>query len=248
MTNAVEFTFPQRVAAWGVHLLTAAGAVVGLMALIATADERWRAAFVWMGVTLVIDSIDGSLARACRVKQVLPQFDGALLDNIVDYFTYVIVPAFFLYWAPVVPAGWALLSALAITLASAYQFCQSDAKTDDHFFKGFPSYWNIVVLYLFMFPLPRWMNLIIILALAVGVFVPIKYLYPSRTRVLRPLTLLLTSVWGVLMVLTLARYPEGHRAALYGSFLYVLYYFGMSAYLTSSDAARRRTAHAPLDG
>jgi phosphatidylcholine synthase len=219
-------------AAWGVHLLTATGAAAGLLALIATSQQRWQWAFVWMAVTLAIDSVDGTLARKCAVKQVLPQFDGSMLDNIVDYFTYVIVPAYFLYEAGIVPARCGLFAAIAITLASGYQFCQADAKTDDHCFKGFPSYWNVVVFYLFMLPFPKWINGVIVLGLAVAVFLPVKYPYPSRTQTLRPLTLTLTSVWGVLMAIVLARYPEKSFGLLYVSFVYLAYYFGFSLYLT----------------
>jgi phosphatidylcholine synthase len=223
--------------AWGVHLLTATGAAAGLMALIAISHDRWQWAFVWMGVTLAIDSVDGTLARLCGVKQVLPQFDGALLDNMVDYFTYVIVPAYFLYEAGIVPARCGLLTAIAITLASGYQFCQSDAKTEDHCFKGFPSYWNVVVFYVFMLAWPKWLNAIIVLALAIAVFVPVKYPYPSRTPMLRTLTLALTAVWGALMALVLFRYPEHSRGLIYASLVYVVYYFAFSLYLTLKSKA-----------
>lgn len=225
----------RKSAAWGVHLLTATGAVAGLMAVVATAHHMWLAAFAWMGVTLLIDSVDGALARLCRVKEVLPAFDGELLDNIVDYFSYVIVPAFFLYEADIVPAGFGPVAAAAMTLASGYQFCQADAKTQDHYFKGFPSYWNVVVFYLFMLPLPKWLDLAIIMALTVAVFVPMKYLYPSRTPTLRPLTLALTVAWGILMVLTLVRYPDGHHGPLYCSTGYIAYYFAMSLHLTAKS-------------
>jgi len=240
MDGVESYSNARKSAAWAVHLMTAFGAAAGLMALIAIANERWRLAFIWMGVTLFIDSVDGSLARRCKVKEVLPQFDGALLDNIVDYFTYVIVPAYFLYQANVMPLGFRLLSALMITLASAYQFCQSDAKTDDHYFKGFPSYWNVAVLYLFLFDWPEWVNLGIIVVLTVAVFVPLKYLYPSRTRTLKPLTLALTAVWGIIMIVILARYrsPIAHSVLLNVSFLYVIYYLAMSAYLNVTGGGK----------
>lgn len=223
----------RKCAAWGVHLLTATGAAAGLMALFATADHRWVAALAWMGVTLAIDSVDGSLARACRVKQVLPDFDGALLDNIVDYFNYVIVPAFFLYEAELVPLGYGLIPVLLITLASGYQFCQSDAKTPDNYFKGFPSHWNTVVFYQFMLPFSKWMNLAMILVLAVAVFIPIRYLYPSRTPFLRPLTVTLSMLWGVLLLLALIWYPDGYQGPVYVSLVYVIYYIALSLYLTA---------------
>ena len=187
-----------------------------------------------MIVAIVIDSVDGTLARLCNVKRVLPQFDGTLLDNIIDYFTYVIVPAFFLYESGLVPPNWGLPAALMMTVVSAYQFCQADAKTNDCFFKGFPSYWNVVVFYLFMMSLGGWFNLIVVAALAVAVFVPVKYVYPSRTVQLRFLTLTLTTLWGALLLLVLARYPDNHSVPLYVSLLYVAYYAALSLYLTLS--------------
>jgi phosphatidylcholine synthase len=226
-------------AAWGVHLLTATGAVMGLMAIIAIARQDWLRAFAWMGVTIVIDSVDGMCARACRVKEVLPHFDGALLDNIVDYFTYVIVPASFLYETHSVPTGFNLASAMLITLASAYQFCQMDAKTKDHCFTGFPSYWNVTAFYLFMLGWPEWVNLGIIVVLAIGVFVPVKYLYPSRTRLLRPLTIVLTILWGAVVFAAMLRYPDAHRPLMYVSLAYIAYYFAMSAFLTARGLPHR---------
>jgi len=219
-------------AAWGVHILTATGAAVGLMAIIAIAHGKWELAFAWMAVTLFIDSVDGSLARKCGVKEVLPQIDGALLDNIVDYFTYAIIPAFFLYESGIVPPKWGLVGAMAITFASGYQFCQAEAKTEDHFFRGFPSYWNIVVFYCFVLEWSPWTNLFITLALAVAIFVPIKYLYPSRTRPLRAITVPLTIIWAVMLAIALVRYPQGHRALVQWSLGYVVYYFGASLALT----------------
>ncbi len=221
----------RRWAAWSVHCFTAFGAVAGLLALIATASHAWRQAFAWMAVTICIDSVDGALARTAKVKERLPRFDGALLDNMVDYFTYVIVPAFFLFESDVLPHGLGLPAAVAITLASAYQFCQADAKTDDHYFKGFPSYWNVVAFYLFLLLWPKWLNLAVVVVLAVSVVIPVKYLYPSRTLIMRPLTLTLTAVWGGLLLLALVFYPRGHEL-VYLSLVYVAYYFGASIYLS----------------
>ena len=239
VTSDDGYSLARKCAAWCVHLLTAAGAVVGLMAIIAIARHQWLLAFAWMAVTLAIDSVDGMCARACRVKEVLPHFDGALLDNIVDYFTYVIVPASFLYETHSVPTGFNLVSAMLILLASAYQFCQIDAKTKDHCFKGFPSYWNVVAFYLFMLDWPEWVNLAIIAALAIGVFLPVKYLYPSRTRLFRPLNMVLTALWGGALVAAMFRYPNGHRALVYISLAYIGYYFAMSALLTAKGVPER---------
>ena len=222
-----------RICAWGVHVLTMSGAVFGLLALIAVAQRQWSAAFAWMGVTVLIDAVDGALARFFQVKRWAPNFDGALLDNIVDFFTYVLVPAFFLYASDILSSEFRLLAAAVITLASSYQFCQVEAKTEDHCFTGFPSYWNIVVFYLYLLtPNYPMLNLIVLLVFAVGVFVPIRYLYPSRTPLWRPLNLFLTTVWGGLLVWAWWVYPTGHAAPLYASLLYVVYYGALSLYLT----------------
>src|SRR5207253_224773 len=132
--------------------------------------------------TVAVDSIDGTLARALEVKRVLPIVDGTRLDDIVDYFTYVIVPALFLLHADLLPAGAAVPVALCPVLASAVGFSRIDAKTPDHFFTGFPSYWNIVAFYLWGLGWPRLANAAVVVAFSIAVFVPIRYVYPSRTR------------------------------------------------------------------
>lgn len=220
----------QVAAAWLVHALTAAGGVAGLAALAAIADHAWKWAFFWMIVTVSIDGIDGTLARAFRVKEVVPGFDGALLDNIVDYLTFTIVPAFFIYESGLLPAGTGFLAAAAIVLASSYQFCQADAKTDDHYFTGFPSYWNVVALYLFLLEWSPLSNLALIAALVVLTPVPIKYIYPTRTRWLRPLTLVLSIVWAASLAIALMYHGTGgHAMWVNASFLFVVYYVALSA-------------------
>jgi phosphatidylcholine synthase len=215
--------------AWMVHLVTASGAVIALVSLLAITRGEWRAALLWMTLAMAIDSADGTLARWARVKQVLPEFDGALLDNVVDYLNYTVVPAFFLIHAPLLPSGWNVFAGAAVALASAYQFCRADAKTDDHFFTGFPSYWNIVVFYLLLLGLNPWVGLAIVMALCVLVFVPFRYIYPSRTRPFRRLTLTLASLWGVACLVELMRYPGHSTTVLWVSLLFIVYYAVASA-------------------
>ncbi len=231
MKSEREYSYIQYILAWSIHLFTAMGAVFGFLAIIAIGKHEWLLAFTWMAVSVFIDSVDGVLARACRVKKVLPNFDGALLDNIVDYFTYVIVPASFLYETHSVPHKLNLLSSILITLSSAYQFCQIEAKTEDHWFKGFPSYWNIVVLYIFLLDLPKEINFIVILTLTVMVFIPIRYLYPSRAVQYRFLNLVLVSIWAILIILSLYYFPH-HQMYIYLSLIYVIYYFMYSIFWT----------------
>lgn len=218
--------------AWGVHALTALGAGMGLLALAAIGEGRYVLAFAWMGGTILIDSVDGTLARVANVKHYLPAIDGALLDNVTDFFTYVIVPAYFIHHAGVVPGVLGAATAFTVILASAYQFCQADAKTADYYFKGFPSYWNVVAFYLFFLDLDTWVNFAVVMALVGLVFVPIKYLYPSRTPAFRPLTLALSIVWGATLLAYLTLYPGVNQWLLYGSLAFIAYYFAMSSYLT----------------
>ena len=218
--------------AWGVQLFTASGLICLLLAMRAGVSGDWRLAFAWLAVATLIDAVDGVLARRVGVKEVLPGFDGTLLDNVIDFVGYVFVPAFFLYQAELLPPPHAVWVPAAVCIASAFQFCQADAKTADHYFKGFPSYWNVVVLYLLAMRLSPHANLAIVFVLIVLVFVPIKYLYPSRTRELRRPTLLLTTLWGVMMIGIIAQLPEPAAWLIWTSLLYVAYYLAVSLYLT----------------
>jgi len=203
-----------------------------LLALVAIAAGEWRRAFLWMTVALAVDAFDGMLARAARVKEVLPGFDGTLLDNMLDYLTYVIVPAFLIYRAGLLPQRFDLAGAAAICLASGYQFCQADAKTPDHWFKGFPSYWNVIAFYLFLGDLDPRINLAIVAALVVLVFVPLRWIYPSRMQRWRGVTIALTCVWGTLCIAMLAQFPDPAPWLLYASLGYVAYYVIASLYLS----------------
>jgi phosphatidylcholine synthase len=221
----------RKISAWGVHLFTASGAVCCLLAIDAGIENHWRGAFAWLALAVCVDAVDGFLARRVRVKEALPHFDGDQLDNVIDYASYVIVPAFLLHRAELLPPQWSLWGAAGIVLASAYQFCQSGAKTPDHYFKGFPSYWNVTVLYLLALKLSPRTNLAIIILLIVLVFVPIKYVYPSRTTRFRKLTLSLAMLWGAALIAIVWRLPDPPQQLVGASLLFVVYYFGVSFYL-----------------
>ena len=173
-------------AAWAVHGLTASGAAMGLFALLEAARGDSRASALWMLAAFAVDSVDGTLARAAHVHEHTPSIDGRRLDDVVDYLNYVIVPCFFLAQGGFVGWGWTALPALA----SAYQFAQADAKTDDHFFLGFPSYWNFVAIYAWLLGAGPATTAAWLAGLSLLVFVPIKYLYPTRmTRFARTMIL-----------------------------------------------------------
>jgi phosphatidylcholine synthase len=216
--------FLQPMIPWLVHLYTASSAVFGFLALTRIFHDRYRDAFFWIALAVVVDASDGLIARRAQVAARLPHFDGAKLDDIVDYITYVFVPAFFLWHALLVPDRWSIPAATAMLLSSAYGFSRRDAKTEDHFFTGFPSYWNIVVFYMYVAGLPPTVNLVIVLALAALVFVPVRYVYPSRTPVWQTLTIVLGVAWGVLMFVLWWQMPDVSRPVLWASFVFPLYY------------------------
>lgn len=235
MTNS---SFFQKMRAWSVHLFTALGAIAALFAVDAVYHQNYILMFWFIAFSIVVDALDGTLARAAHVKTFAPYFDGALLDNMVDYINYVFVPAIFLLQSNMLPEGWRGIGACLILLTSAYQFCQQDAKTPDHFFKGFPSYWNIVIFYLFFFQVTAWLALIIIFVLAVFVFVPIKYVYPSRldhltyNPILRKTMLFATICWGIASAGLLALYPDTNHWLLFVSLSYMIFYVAISVYRT----------------
>ena len=208
-SNATRpFSLLRMTAAWGVHAYTASGTVAGFLALRATFAGQAREAFLWMLIAVLIDATDGMLARAVEIKRVLPWFDGSKLDDIVDYFTFVIVPVALLFHMQLLPSSGTLVFVALPLLASAYGFCQAAAKTSDFFFTGFPSYWNIVAFYLYLGHLPTWVNGALVAALSICVFIPIRYIYPTRTAPLRSLTNLLGVGWGGVLLMLLYEFPN----------------------------------------
>jgi phosphatidylcholine synthase len=226
-------SLPALAAAWAVHVYTAAGALIGLIALLAAVDGDFRGAFLWLIGATAIDASDGVLARLARVKERTPRFDGARLDDIVDYLTYVFVPAVIMLRAGLFPDLLALSMAAVVVLASGFGFARADAKTADHFFTGFPSYWNIVAFYLFAGGLPGWANATIVTTLAALVFVPVGYVYPSRTPTLRPLTIGFGLVWSVLVCWLVWRLPAVSGDWLLLSLAFPAYYVALSLWLQS---------------
>ncbi|MGH7775054.1 MAG: CDP-alcohol phosphatidyltransferase family protein [Candidatus Binatia bacterium] len=219
--------------AWLVHLYTASGAVVAFFTLLFIEQSRFQEAFWLMALAVLIDATDGTLARMARVKELIPWFDGDRLEDIVDYLNYVLVPSVFLIRADLLPKDDALWLASAPVLASAYGFCQKEAKTSDHFFLGFPSYWNIVAFYLNAMQIPRWMNGFLVLIFSALVFVPLKYLYPSRSPVLQGLTISLGIIWGIMVLMIIYQLPQISTLLVYASLLFPAYYLTISFWLSS---------------
>jgi len=223
--------FFRKAAAYGVHLFTATGAVWGFLALRAVFDHAWKAAIAWMVLAMFVDGFDGLLARWADTKKYAANVDGGLMDNIIDYLNYVVVPALFLVEAELLPVGWGLIGAAAILLTSAYQFSQSDAKTDEtneYFFKGFPSYWNVAVIYFLVMGFNPWVNLAFLAFFNILVFVPIKFIYPTRSRFALRLTLALSYLFGIVGVWGVMQYPAVPQWVLWVSYAYAAYYVVLS--------------------
>ena len=196
--------------AWCVHLYTAIGLLVsaGIAILIVRGGaESFRWAFVLMLVATIIDATDGTFARLIRTREVLPMFDGRRLDDLVDFLTYSCLPLLLLWRASIPSPGtvWVLTIPL---LASAYGFCQVAIKTDDGYFLGFPSCWNVVAFYLYVLRLPVWISLAILLVFALLTFIPSRYLYPSQPGWINRLTILLASIWCCLLGYVLFEMPN----------------------------------------
>jgi len=231
LTAPSRFSILRQALAWTVHAYTASGTIAGFLALQASVNGDVRAAFLWMLIAVLIDATDGTLARAVEIKKVLPWFDGAKLDDIVDYFTFVIVPLAALYYCHLLPSSGTIFFIAIPLLASAYGFCQAAAKTPDFFFTGFPSYWNIVAFYLYALQTPSWVNGGILCVLAVLVFVPIRYVYPTRTVRFRTLTNLLGALWVLFLLVLIWQLPTPSQSVVFASLYYPLYYTVLSFYL-----------------
>jgi phosphatidylcholine synthase len=189
-------------AAAGVHLFTALGAVCGLLAALAVFDGAWERMFVWLGLALFIDGIDGSFARLTKVEERLPRFSGERLDLVVDYVTYVFVPALALVHAGFLGGPFGLVLAAAILLSSLFHFSDLASKGDDYSFIGFPAVWNLVAFYLFAFALPQWASFVVVGTCVVLTFVPMRWVHPLRVTRLRLLTLTVTLGWSVAAIAT----------------------------------------------
>ena len=225
--------------AWLVHVYTATGAVLAFLAMQAATTRNFRAAFLWLFVAVVVDGTDGLLARSVRVHERLPNFSGAKVDDLVDYLTFVFVPAVILWQAHAITGAWTIPVVTAMLLSSLYGFVSEDAKTDDHFFTGFPSYWNIAALYLVVLGLSPAANAAILLILSALVFVRIGYVYPTRTTTARSVTLSLGLVWGVMVFVLILQLPTPHTSLAWASLFFPVYYTALSLVL---HARRSRAA------
>lgn len=194
LTPKKKITWPQA-RAFSVHLLTASGSFLAFLSLVAASEERWTAMFWWLGLALFVDGIDGPIARKLDVKEILPTWSGELLDNIIDYVTYVLIPAFALYQRGFMGEGLSFLSAAIIVVSSAIYYADTGMKTKENFFKGFPVVWNMVVFTLFVIEPGEWVSFAVVVIAGILTFVPVNFIHPVRVVRLRPWNLGMTLAW-----------------------------------------------------
>jgi phosphatidylcholine synthase len=185
----------RRAAAFSVHVLTASGGAVALLALYAAIERDFAAMFAWLGLALFIDGVDGTLARAARVKETAATIDGAILDLVVDFLSYVLVPVVAIWRSDLMATSLAFWIGLIVTISSALYFADTRMKTADNWFRGFPALWNVLALYLFVFRLPSLVNAAILIAAAALMFAPIVFVHPMRVERMRLLTAAATVLW-----------------------------------------------------
>jgi phosphatidylcholine synthase len=199
MTRLPEFR------AFGVHLFTACGAALALLALIFATGGHWTAMFFCLGLALVVDGVDGPLARSFDVAEVLPRWSGATLDLVVDFVTYVFVPAFAIAASGLLPDALAIPAGVVVTVSGALYFADREMKTDDNYLKGFPALWNLAAFYLYVLEPPPWLAAAAVAMLTALTFAPIRFVHPLRVKRLRILNIALIVAWGVLALITLAK-------------------------------------------
>ncbi len=196
---------PRTVAAFAVHVFTACGAACALLALVAAVSADWTGMFLWLGLALIIDGIDGTFARRLRVAELLPRWSGDVLDFVVDFTTYVLVPAYAIAEGAVLPASVALALGLIVTVTGALYFADRRMKTADSYFRGFPALWNVVAFYLFLLKPAPWLGALAVIVLAAATFAPIHFVHPIRVPRWRLLNLAALALWIALAAMALAQ-------------------------------------------
>ena len=197
-----------KIAAWAVHGFTASGAVLGFLAIISIFNNDQVGSFLWLGLALLVDGIDGTIARKIGVTDKAPNIDGSTLDNLIDYLNYVIIPSLMIYWFQMVPSGWEIIIPAGVFAVSLYTFANINMKTEDYYFSGFPALWNIVVLYFYILNTNLYVNLIVIIFLSILTFIPIKFVHPLRVKKLRNITIFCTIIWSATTLKLITTLPD----------------------------------------
>ena len=226
--------------AFSVHILTASGSFLAFLGVVAAAEHRFVDMFWWLGLALAVDGIDGPIARKVKVKEVLPNWSGDTLDNIIDYVTYVLLPAFALYQSGMIGEPWSFVAAGMIVVSSAIYYADTGMKTEEYFFSGFPVVWNMVVFSLFVIQASATTALIIVAASVVLTFLPINFLHPVRVKRLRPLNLGVFLLWCALGGYSLLTHFNTPAWAVTGFVITGIYLYAVGAVMQFVPALGRR--------
>ncbi|QLF70436.1 phosphatidylcholine/phosphatidylserine synthase [Peteryoungia desertarenae] len=218
-----------EIRAFSVHILTASGSFLAFLGVVAAAEKQFVDMFWWLGLALLVDGIDGPIARKVRVKEVLPNWSGDTLDNIIDYVTYVLLPAFALYQSGMIGEGWSFVAAGLIVVSSAIYYADMGMKTDEYFFSGFPVVWNMLVFTLFVIDASEVTAFVVVLVSVVFTFLPINFLHPVRVKRLRKLNLGIFLVWCALGGYALLLHFETPSWVVVGMILSSIYLYAIGA-------------------
>ena len=194
-----------RIRAFTVHVFTAMGAALALLALILATGGHWAGMFFCLGLALVVDGLDGPMARAFEVEKVLPRWSGNTLDLVVDFTTYVVVPAFAIAASGLLPHVLAIPAAIVVVITGALYFADREMKTDDNYFRGFPAVWNLAAFYLYLLEPPEWAAVVSIAVLAALSFTPVRFLHPLRVQRWRPINIAVLAAWAVLALIAVVQ-------------------------------------------
>jgi len=217
---------PAQARGFAVHILTASGAALGLLALIAAAQGAWATMFIWLGAAIIVDGVDGALARRAQVAALLPRWSGDVLDLVVDFVNYVFVPAFAIAVSGLLPPLVGTLVALAVTVSGAIYFADNNMKLPGNYFRGFPGLWNLATFYLFLLKPEPWLGAAALLVLVGLTFAPFRFIHPTRVRRWRNLNVGLLAAWAALALLAVLRDLAPGAWIVTGLCVIGLYFFG----------------------
>lgn len=221
--------------AWGAHAVTSSGVILALLALLALVDGQPKGCLMWLGIALLVDGLDGTLARKFEVKRVLPHFDGSALDLVVDYLTYVFIPAIFIYRFVPLPPHFELVAVGIILLSSLFCFCNVNMKSADNYFIGFPAAWNVVALYFYVLDLAPWFSMAVVLVLAALTLTRVKFLHPFRVRQLMAVNITITSIWLLSSAMMVFLHPDKPMWLMVLWFASGIYFVGVCVWRTARE-------------
>lgn len=229
-----------EIRAFSVHILTASGSFLAFLGVVAAAERRFVDMFWWLGLALLVDGIDGPIARKVRVKEVLPNWSGDTLDNIIDYVTYVLLPAFALYQSGMIGEPWSFVAAGLIVVSSAIYYADMGMKTDEYFFSGFPVVWNMLIFTLFVIDASATTALIVVLASVFLTFLPIHFLHPVRVKRLRTVNMAVFLLWCAFGGYALLLHFQSPPWVVWGTILTGLYLYAIGGVLQIFPVLGRR--------